>query len=333
MNAELLLWASVALVGLGLSALFSGLETGLYTINRVRLTVRASRHDRRAERLRRFIQNPTRMLGTLLIGNNIANYLGSFGVAAMLDVYGVSPVSAIAINACILIPLLFIFGETLPKDLFRTHTDRWSYPFAGFLTWCERLLLWTGVLPAVQGVGALAGRAFRTERGDAPDELPGGAARQRISQLIKEGAGAGVLSESQTSLADRALALREVRVGSEMVPWKHVSTLRDGANAAERIAMLRRQPHTRVPVVNAQGRVVGVVSVIDALLEADKPLTEMMVTPTSLSPSMPVREALRAMRGSACPLAIVTHPRTGAPIGIVTLKDLVEPLTGELAAW
>src|SRR5690242_7607943 len=107
-----LIFGVLALLAMILSALFSGIETGLYTINRVRLTVRASHGDRRAVRLQNYLANPNRMLSTLLMGNNLAHYVVSFSVAAIIDEFGIAPGSAIAINACLLIPLMFIFADT-----------------------------------------------------------------------------------------------------------------------------------------------------------------------------------------------------------------------------
>ncbi len=121
---EILGFGVLALVGLLLSALFSGLETGLYTLNPVRLTVRAAHGDPSAVRLRQELARQNRMLSTLLIGTNAASYLCSYALAVLLHGAGLKDWALIGWEAVILTPLLFVFAETLPKDLFRTHTDR-----------------------------------------------------------------------------------------------------------------------------------------------------------------------------------------------------------------
>ena len=68
----------VTFLGLVLSALYSGLETGLYTVNKIRLDVRASSGIASANRLLALIDRPTRMLAVLLVCNNVANYLASY---------------------------------------------------------------------------------------------------------------------------------------------------------------------------------------------------------------------------------------------------------------
>jgi CBS domain containing-hemolysin-like protein len=317
----------MALAGLCLSALFSGLETGLYTINRVRVVVRANRGETAARRVQHEIRKPNRLLSTLLLGNNIANYMGTFGVAAILDGLGLTPGLAIAISAGLLIPLLFIFGETLPKDLFRTHTDRWTYGLSGALTLCRWVFTFTGLLAVVQWTGRIAGRLMGTGAEATTT------AREHISRLIKEGVGTGVLSEAQTSLADRALATRGLTVATEMIPWSTVTTIPLTADRQRREALIRQGNFTRIPVVDAAGEVRGILSSIDALLHPEQPTAGLMSEPMTIPTTAPLRAALRSMRLHRQAMALAIDPDTGRPRGLVTLKDLVEPITGELAAW
>jgi putative hemolysin len=86
------MWVVLAAIGLGGSAVFSGLEIGLYTLNRVKLAVAAERGDRRAVRLQRELAQPERLLAGLLVGNNMVNYLGTVAIAALLDRAGFGPV-------------------------------------------------------------------------------------------------------------------------------------------------------------------------------------------------------------------------------------------------
>ena len=323
----LLAWACVSLIGLGLSALFSGMETGIYTLNRVRLAVRAGRREPAALRLRDELEHPDRLLSTLLVGNNIANYLGTFGVAAILDGLGITPTNAIVINALILIPMLFVFAETLPKDLFRTHTDSWTYNLSGLLLAIRRILTGIGLVPFVSWFGSIFTRLF-----DASTEREVGA-RQRVSQLIREGVGAGVLSAEQLTLADRALTLRDRTVADEMIPWRRVATVPISADRTAREAILRSRPYSRMPMVDRTGRVAGVLHALDAALHPECKTTELLRPIPVIEPTTPSLEALRVMRSERARLAIVRRPGDERPLGLVALKDLVEPLVGELRVW
>ncbi|MHC4976026.1 MAG: CNNM domain-containing protein, partial [Planctomycetota bacterium] len=147
---ELLFWSLIALVGVLLSALMSGTETGIYCVNRVKLKVRSQRKgEAMLQRLEREIDSTTRAVASLLIGNNIANYMGSLGIAAILATMALSDAEAIALNALVLTPILFVFGETLPKELFRSNADRLMPRLAPMLLLLRWLLTITLVLPLV----------------------------------------------------------------------------------------------------------------------------------------------------------------------------------------
>jgi CBS domain containing-hemolysin-like protein len=324
---SILLYVILTLIGFVLSALFSGMETGLYTINRVRLAVRADQGERNALRLRRELSKLGRALSVLLIGNNGANYLGSFGLAALLAGFGFRDWPVIGLPALLVTPLLFIFGETLPKDLFRTHTDHWTYWLSPALTFFRWLFLVTGLLPIVQLVGSGLHLAIRR---DVSAEVT---ARQRVSQMIREGVGAGVISEAQTTLADRALSMRGRTVRSEMVPWANVVAVPVNASRRDRETLMRLYNYTRMPVIDRNGRVVGLLSTMEAVFAADTPTSELVLPAQTFDPSTPVYEALRVMRAERRKMAVVIDPATKRPLGLVTLKDLVEPLTGALAVW
>jgi CBS domain containing-hemolysin-like protein len=309
-----------------MSALYSGIETGVYTLNRVRLNVRAGHGDRRAMRLRRELRRPNRLLSTLLIGTNASSYVASFAIAAMLHDLGLGDWELIALEAAIFTPILFVFAETLPKDLFRTHTDRWTYGLSGLLPSSRALFMLTGLLPVVHGLGGLVSRLF----GGGPQAAL--SARQRISQLIKEGVGSGVLTEMQTTLADRALAMGGRTVSTEMIPWNRAVAIPHGAERRQRETLIRRN-FTRMPVVDDAGRVVGILASLDALLAPDRPTGDLMIEPITFRPDTPVRDALRTMRAARRKMAVVVESDGARPQGLVTLKDIVEPVTGELGAW
>jgi CBS domain containing-hemolysin-like protein len=327
MTTAIIIFSAVTILGVLLSALFSGMETGFYTINRVRLLLRAARGNHSAQRLRREILQPNRLLATLLIGNNIANYLGSYGIAAILDQAGFTPGQSVALNAIILIPLLFILGETLPKDLFRVYTDRWSYQCVNLLIGARLVFTWTGLVPIVRVSATLATRIL----GGDPNTPSGD--RQRMSQLIKEGVGAGVLTETQTNLADRVLTIHQRTVVDEMVDWRDVRTLNIAIDSEDRTKLLHQTNVTRVPVLDENGRVIGVLSLLQAALDPDQSTKALMSDCRTFAPDVPVLDALRHMQADRHRLAVIVEPETDRPIGIVTVKDLVEPLTGELKAW
>lgn len=316
---------ALALVAVVMSAIFSGLETGCYTINRIGLAVRVGRGERRARILDAELSRPDRVLATLLIGNNIAHYLSGLGIAAILEVAGFGPLASVAINLAVLLPITFVAAETLPKDLFRTYTDVWTYHFAVYLRGWRLLLT---AVPLVPTVAFIADRVKRWIGGNEQAALV--EPRQRIAKLIQEGVHAGVLSEEQTTLADRALRLRGLTVSGEMTPWPRVTTLLIDAPLGLRAATLAKSGASRLPVVDRTGKVVGVLTALDAILDPTASTAVLMKPATVFTPTEPAMAALRVMRSVRARLAVVIDPGTTQPLGVVAIKDLIEPVTGNL---
>ncbi len=326
-SVEMLGFLTLVLVGFALSAVYSGLETGFYTINRVRLTVLAAGGERSAIRVRQMVQDAPRTLAVILVGNNTANYLATYGLAELMHETGLSDWGLIAVEVAVVTPLLFVFAETLPKDLFCTHTDRWTYWLSPVITVSRVMFTITLLMPGVSLVTYVTTRLLH---GHARDPVT---ARQRISQLLREGVGAGVLSPAQAALTDRALTLRTQRVDRVMVPWRTVVALPLGAGERARETLIRRNAFTRFPVVDENGRVRGIFAWTDLVIGPGRATGDLMHAHVAMPPGTHVLTALDAMRRQRQPMAVVEDPATGRPLGIVTMKDLVEPLTGELAVW
>lgn len=315
----------VAAVGVAASAVCSGLETGLYVVNRVRLAVRAGREEPGAARLERELERPERLLATLLIANNTANYAGSLGVAAVIESFAIPIWAVVVLNTAVVVPVLFVLGETVPKDLFRTRADAWMTRFAMPLSIARRLLTVAGLVPLLTVVSDLIRRLVRA----APEDA--GSPRARVTRFIRESHASGSLTEAQLDLADRALAMRRRTVGTEMTPWPQVATVPRSDSPADVRVMARRTVRSRLPVVDG-GRVVGIVGVQDLLLHGGSTASMLDPEVPRFPASTPAFAALESLRRARRPMGIV-EDRSGRPLGVVTLKDLVEPLLGDLRAW
>lgn len=326
-EVEVAFFAIVAAAGVLAAGLLAGLETGMYRLSRVRLSIRASRGDRGAKRLAAEYARPRRLLATLLVGNAIAGWFASFGTSQVFDALGYGVLTAVVLDLVVLVPVVFLFGEVLPKDLFRVHADRWMPRYAGLLAILRRLLCWTGIVPLVAGIGALAVRVF----GRAASEDAIGA-RARVASLLAEGVGAQGLSEMQLGFADRVFTMRGITVGQEMRPWRDVAWISAGASPDERARIFSRSGASRLPVVETSGRVVGIVSAIDHMARSVEQTAALLRTTVLVAPATPALEVVGIMRRERVQLVIVADSPE-RPLGIVTMKDLVEPLVGDLAAW
>ncbi len=327
---ELLLLLLLFLVGAMGSAFFSGTETGLYVLNRVRLKLRADGGEPAAIMVQNELADSSRLLVNLLIGNNMMNQLASFAVASLFAALQMGAWLEVAITAVVLTPVLFVFGETLPKELCRANSDRWTYKAIGVLRWVRLLYTVTLLAPVVM---LLSQRILRLLGQDqsALMEHRQEAKRREVAVLLKEGAGAGILSERQISLLDRALSLRDLTVAAEMVPWGQVVAVSSEADTDSVARRTAASQYTRLPAVDESGQILGVVNVLDVLLNPGMPVRKFLEPAAHIEPTTSVRQALRLLAQHRAAMAVIEE--RGKPIGIVTVKDLVEPLVGELAAW
>lgn len=327
---QIITWSLLMLLGFAGSALYSGLETGAYSLNTVRLQIYHHQRHRRALLLSRMLDDPTRLLTTLLIGNNIANYLGTAALAVLLDAAAFNDWQAVALNTLIVTPMLFVFGETLPKDLFAAFSDRLMYRLAPVLAWSQRVLTWVGLVPLI-GVFTRWVMVALGQSGQVRPFHP----RRRVEALVKEGVGYGLLSDDQSAMVQRILELGHRRLGDEMVPWNEVLRVTADDSPSRLWELADNTSHSRFPVVDSKGRVLGVVNVMEALqhpVEQCPPIIDLLRPPTLLAASTPLRQGLAELQRRHVALAIVTGPE-GRPAGLVTIKDLVEAITGELTSW
>lgn len=323
------LWWILMTAGLTVSALYSGLETGIYSINRVRLQILHHKHIRAAGVLHRLVQRTQVLLSTLLIGNNIANYVGTAALAVILQQWGLNDLQVIIVNVLLITPALLIFGEVLPKDLFAAHSDKWVYRFAWFLDLSQKLFFWIGLLPLIGVLSDLSAWLLGVRHRNTPFHP-----RRQVETLVKEGVGQGLLSDEQSAIVERVLELSTRHAEDEMIPWNKTTKVKIDDAPQVMWGLANRTSHARFPVVNPKGGLLGIISVYDALKHTPDtcpPLETLMTPVLTLDAKTPLRTALATLQSKHAALAVIT--RQDQPVGVVTIKDLVEPITGELASW
>ncbi|MFT3685777.1 MAG: CNNM domain-containing protein [Phycisphaerales bacterium] len=329
-----MVWAMVCAVIVGTlgQGLFAGLETGMYTVNRVRLRVRSSRREKpdlSARMLSGEVNRLAEVLPALLIGYNIAGALASYGITVLLTEQGLGHWGLMLVNLFLVTPLAFVAADMLPKELFRADADRLMYSAAWMVRAWRLLLKYTGVLPVVQwlahGLSRVLVRRASSEGTGSEFEQ----ARGHIHALLKEG-GNGVMSEAQLTLVDRAFGLRESEVSDEMIPWSRCRVVQVGWSRDAVLSYIERHRFSRFPVADGS-RLLGVVELVDLCLSDGRPVSQLVKPAVRLAAGVPVRDAMKTLVSEGSRMAVVMEG--GRPIGLVTMKDLVEPLTGELRAW
>ncbi len=309
------------LAALAASAVFSGFETGIYTVNRLRLDLRGRRKsDRTARTLSALIGRQDELLCVLLIGNNLAN-----GAAAMLgeawmrsllseEHAGESPYLA----TLVLTPLLFLSSEALPKHLFHLHTETWTYRLAPLVALVGRVLAPLSLL-----VQPAARIALRLATGRTT--LSGLGKQLRALEGLLEATGKGV----DPSLRHRAVQLRlrqDRSVRHCMIPLERAAILSEEDTVEELGTMLKRRPYRRYPLRDSEGGFSRYVYFLDPfrgkpgsrLADHSHPLLPM-------SPETPLAKALAALESSDSRMGIV-RSGDGTCLGFVTAGELAQGL-------
>ena len=310
-----------------LSAVFSGSETGFYGLSGVRLDADASAGRRSARLVQRLISDDRGLLITILIGNNLMlELVTTLGDDSLQLAGGVPPNLRELVLTAILTPVIFVAGELLPKDLFR-HRPHTLLGFAAPIVGAARLLFLPLALP-LRGLAVLLERAL----GLGGEEVSRALSREAVLDIIDEGARTGALATHVQTLARNVLQLRSIPVREIMVQWDKVQALGADWSGERQWESLLTSPFTRLPVVAGDGTVTGYVHELDLLGDgyAAEPVNRMRPI-VALDPELPVDAAISRMRTGGLRMALVGTP--DAPQGVVTLKDLVETIAGDLAGW
>jgi putative hemolysin len=326
-----LLWLGLLLLG---SAVFSGSETAFYSLSRLRVAAEARRGSVVARLIDRLFRNPTGFLITLLVGNGLclellAHMTGrSIARAVALPAWGLE----LAVTL-VLTPTVFFFGDLLPKDVFRRRPRRFFGAFAPVIA-LARLVFLPVVWP-LQQLSIILERLLGVRARDLERAL----GRESVLEILREGARAGALAPRAQELALNVFLYRTRTVAEVLVPWGEVETVDSDADADAERRQVGASSFSRLPVVGTSGgaRVVrGYLHQLDLLSEAlaDRPPRppEDLVRPLlSLPSDLTVDRALARLRAAGQRMALVGTPTE--PRGIVTLKDLVQTISGELGGW
>lgn len=309
-----------------LAGYYAGTETGFYCLNRVRLNFRLERGSPSAGRLAEVLRKPDEFVITTLVGNNLFVFLATFLCTRLYE--GGYPERAEFMATVTLIGPIFIFGEVLQKEIFRRAADVLMYRAARMLVWSARIFrpvvlilkqvrhFWTIFMP-----GTEADRERRVERG-------------RLRHFFRESAQEGMLSAYQHDMAANIMKLQDLRVEGVMIPMSAVVSVRLDGTFEDCRDLARTSRYRRFPVTDSEGKLVGVVNVLDVLGHREGPFEvgRHLREPAVLDRDANVIDALHLLNRSRQPMGFVKDAE-GCLLGIVTIKDLVEEIVGELGEW
>lgn len=321
-----LFWLASAVVATFCAAIVAGFENGVYALSHIRLRYRLSIQDPRAIVLQKLLDEPQRLISGILLTQNTAVYFSTAIVTSLLQGLGVK--RAPVVSTLLLAVVFFIVVEAVPKTVFRRAADTLVYVLARPVT-----LVLTVFRPGEVALRAVTGIVKRLAKG-ADGIFDPSFTRERLAFYLREGHSEGILSEYQVKLTNNILRGQKATVGRAMVALESVPAVSSDATLEEFAETARRNRFSRYPVYEgAKDNIIGVVNIYDSLVDAKNSgsIRGVIRHPVHFAADVHVTEAIRVMSEERQPMAVVTDGRRA--IGIVTLKDCLEEIVGELYAW
>ncbi|MGR4069983.1 HlyC/CorC family transporter [Halomonas sp. LR3S48] len=310
-----------------LSAFFSSSETGMMSINRYRLNHEANSGDSRARRVLRLLARPDRLIGVILIGNNLVNNLAA-AIATVLAIHFFGEVTGPAIAPLILTIVILIFAEVSPKTYAAIKPERVAYPSSLILEPLLKVLY-----PLVWLVNAISNGLLRLV---GIRSLEGGAdslTRDELRTVVHE-AGTLIPHRHQAMLLS-ILDLENVTVNDIMVPRHEVVGIDLDDELEAILAQIRTSQHTRLPVFKGDiNNIIGMLHLRNAarFLSRDEVTKASIVQearePYFIPESTPLHTQLLNFQKQKRRIGIVVD-EYGDVEGLVTLEDILEEIVGE----
>ncbi|QDV21494.1 hypothetical protein Pan153_61840 [Gimesia panareensis] len=306
-------------IGIRLSALFSGSETGFYRVSFLRLNIDANEGDPIAKRLCWFAQNPSYFVATTLIGNNLANDLVtiaiSMGIAAVFQETGGR---AEIVTTILFTPIIFIFGELVPKNLYYRAPTMLLKRYCRWFDFFYRAF-WIISVPLVSITRLL--EQFSPDR-NKPAQLVLG--RQRLVKVLEEGHLEGVLGNAQKQLVRGMFNTAAQSIRKVMIPQAAIKGVTRKTDTADIIQLAQQNQISYIPIrAEHQSEWTSYIKLVD-LITSPSPIIPAVYNMPRLQVDYSMLEALYLLRNSSSAFGAIYQNNT--QIGIVSQLDLVKAL-------
>lgn len=314
----------ILLVLLCFSAIFSGSETALVALTMARVEALRMEGRAGAKALYQLKKDPTRMLTTILIGNNLVN----IGASALATVMATRAFGAAGPGIAVGLLTLFIlvFGEITPKSLATRYPERISlfiaYPLLAFM----RL-----IYPLVWFFGHFTGWIHSLTGGKSDPTVT----ESELIGMLGYGVQEGSIQHHERKIIERVFAFNDLKTRDVMTPKGRIFALDASLTVAEAVPKVVQAQNSRIPLYEGQNDNFTKVLYLRDLLNAsasgqeEKRLADIAHEPLIVSQYMVIDDLFALFRRRNRVFAIVVD-EYGDVRGIITLEDLLEELVGEI---
>lgn len=312
-----------------MSAFFSSSETGMMSLNRYRLKHLRKQEHKGAQRASEMLERPDRLIGLILIGNNLVNIAASaIATVIAIRLYGDA---GIIIATLALTLVILIFAEITPKTIAALHPEQVAFPASIILLPLMKLLY-----PIVLTVNTVTNTLLRMLGVDPRQKREEQLSMEELRTIVTEAA--ALIPPRHRGMLVNILDLEGVNVNDIMVPRNEVYGIDLDETDEEIMACIQRSTHTLLPVWRDDiNDIVGVLHLrnIGRVLSAGEldrsALEREMDKPYFIPESTPLHTQLLNFQQKKRRLGIVVD-EYGDVVGLVALADILEEIVGNFTS-
>ena len=323
MQLEYEIAALIAMIGL--SGYFSGLEVALVSIRLSKIEQMVKDKVRGAVSLHKLKSNPSRMMSSVNLGNNLASIAATaLATDLSLKLFGDD---GLAIAIGIMTFLILIFGEITPKTYCNANAAKVAVKNSRIL------LIFSYALFPIVWIFEIITKGMIKLTGSS--DMPPGLTEDEIKEIVKQGYKDKAIEKQESELVHGALNFDDIVIRSVMTPRTKMFKLNSKMMLFEALPEINKSGFSRIPVfAENTDQIVGIIHARDVLkkLEGDEKiisLEQIMREPVFVSQEKRVSDLLKEMQGRRTHMAIVLDEFGGVE-GCVTLEDLLEEIVGEI---
>lgn len=306
------------------SGFFSASETALTAITKVRLRQLRKSKNTRDRILIYLLDNPSRMLTTLLVGNNIVNiWATSIATAAAIAIAGPEGVPSATL---IMTGAILVFGEIVPKTLAAAHSETLARAISLPVAIIQKMLL-----PLVLLFSAINSFFLSVMHRIHPQSATR-LTEEELKIMVNAGKMDGALEEGEHHLLNRAFFFGDTRVREIMTPRTAITGISGEATVADAVSFFQKHQFSRVPVYQTSiDHILGMIHYKDILFRADTeprtPLRTLVRSMLFVPETQTTADLMGELRTSKQNIAIVIDEH-GATAGLVTIDDAIASILG-----
>ena len=313
------------IVLLCLSAFFSSAETALTTVNKMRVRTLAEAGHKQAITLTKVIEEPGKMLSTILVGNNIVNLSASSLMTTLtMQMFGSK---AVGIATGVLTLLILVFGEITPKTLSTIYSEQIALRYAKIIY--TLMIIFTPVIFFVNQLSLGVLLLLRIDPNKKRDPIT----EDELRTIVEVSHEEGVIESEEKKMINNVFDFGDSLAKDIMVPRIDMVMVEADATYDEVIAVFREERFTRVPVYeDSTDNVIGIINMKDLILfDKDEEFTvrDFLREPLYTYEFKKTAELMVEMRKTFNNIVIVLD-EYGATAGLITLEDMLEEIVGEI---